>query len=109
MNAGQKNTDYINVVIIEPDKAPRRAWIKNDLETLQGIVGGYIECVSCPPKCCLIVNEEGLLMGLPFNKTMASIGLYLAGTVIIAGVGGEDFISAPIRTMIKNGERRLYV
>lgn len=109
MKEGRKNMASIEVVIIEPNMPPKRAWIKNELTTLQGLVGGNIECVSCPPECCLIVNEEGLLMGLPFNKSMASIGLYLAGTVVIVGVGEEDFISAPKGLMLKNGERRLYV
>ena len=38
------------------------------LEQLQAAVGGYIEVVRCTRlQAYLVVNEEGLLKGLPYN------------------------------------------
>lgn len=41
-----------------------------ELETLQGIVGGYIEAVAGNPDYTLTfwINEEGKLLGLPPNR-----------------------------------------
>lgn len=91
----------IKVIIAEPMKAPRVEVIKNELETLQGIVGGYIEIAHLDndDNVCIIVNEEGKINRLPLNR-----GLYnrhghlfdiVAGTMIIAGDDYEsgEFIS----------------
>lgn len=47
----------------------------DDLETLQGYVGGLIECVPVPGRCPVefIVNEEGLLLGMPYNKLASDL------------------------------------
>ena len=38
------------------------------LEELQGVVGGYIQILYLDNGELMIVNEEGKLDGLPFNK-----------------------------------------
>lgn len=38
-----------------------------ELEELQEIVGGYIELVYLPYDGVMVVNEEGLLLNLPYN------------------------------------------
>jgi hypothetical protein len=44
------------------------------LEELQEYVGGYIELVHLmEPKYYLLVNEDGLLRGLPLNKAASVI------------------------------------
>ena len=45
------------------------------LETLQGYVGGLIEYVPVPEGCPVefIVNEEGLLLGMPHNKLASDL------------------------------------
>ena len=47
------------------------------LEELQGVVGGYIEIVRLSGNQFMVVNEEGKLMGLPFNS-LATNALRLA-------------------------------
>lgn len=42
--------------------------INNDLETMQEMVDGYIECVPLRKDIDLICNEEGLIRGMPLNK-----------------------------------------
>ena len=71
--------------------------IENTLEALQAAVGGYIETVRLRVgDAVMIVNEEGLLLGLPYN-TLASgfAGRAIVGTAIIVGVNGEEFTDIP--------------
>ena len=61
----------MNVLIIKPDEYPRPIEIKNQLEDLQAVVGGCIECVyPFEDKVGLVVNDEGKLMGLPLNRAL---------------------------------------
>ena len=44
------------------------------LEDLQKLVGGYIQLIELhSSKRQMIINEEGKLMGLPFNETATKI------------------------------------
>lgn len=52
------------------------------LEKLQEAVGGYIEIVTIDREMCLVVNEEGLLMGLEQNVWASMI----ASTLIVGDV-----------------------
>lgn len=54
------------------------------LHDMQAIVGGYIEVVTLPNKKHLVVNEEGLLHGLPRNLAASNIaGRPLVGPAIL--------------------------
>ena len=44
-----------------------------DLKTLQGIVQGLIEVITLENGDQIIVNEEGLLLGLPINEEASEI------------------------------------
>jgi hypothetical protein len=67
--------------------------VENTLEALQKQVGGYIETVTLiPGKAVMIVNEEGLLLGLTINPAASALaGVKIVGPALIVGVGGEDF------------------
>lgn len=53
------------------------------LEEMQGIVGGYIEIVHLKDGY-MVVNEEGLLMGLPINElAFLRSGRYIVGDVLV--------------------------
>ena len=83
----------MDVLIIEPEMAPRRASIDGDLASLQSLVGGLIEVVyPFEDPVGLICNEEGKLLGLPLNRQIRDHDI-IAGTFLIAGLGEEDFIS----------------
>lgn len=84
--------EKIRVIIKEPGKAPRYEEIENDLETLQMIVGGYIETVTLYD-IVIICDEEGRLNGKAMNCRL--YGQQLCGTIIIAGVDGEEFADVP--------------
>ena len=67
--------------------------IENKLEELQKAVGGYIETVNIPyHDSVMIVNEEGLLLGLKINIIASEIANQpIVGNALILGVDGEEF------------------
>lgn len=71
--------------------------IENTLEALQKAVGGYIETVRLRvDNAVMIVNEEGLLLGLPFNAAASALaGQTIVGAALVVGVDGEEFTDAP--------------
>ena len=50
-----------------PGKNAQVVMIGKELEDLQELVGGYIEFYDLTDTISIMVNEEGKLMGLPFN------------------------------------------
>ena len=84
----------IKVIIKRPDeKYGHVTNISNTLENLQKTVGGYIETLTMPGYT-LIVNEEGIPLGMPFNCKVA--GFMLFGTIIAAGTQGDEFADVGI-------------
>lgn len=60
------------------------------LAELQGIVGGYIEMVRLWDGRVMVVNEEGLLRGLPFNRDATT--LYHLGRVTTDPIVGDVLV-----------------
>lgn len=85
--------ELISVIIKEPNKKPERKVIKNTLEAMQKVVGGHIETVTLAENIVLVVNEDGIPLGLPYNCNMFGHTIY--GTLMLAGAEGEDFCSLP--------------
>ena len=85
--------ELISVIIKEPNKKPKRKTIKNTLEALQKVVGGYIETVTISDTVVMIVNEEGIPLDFPYNCSM--FGHDIFGTLVLAGVDGDEFCSLP--------------
>ena len=85
----------IKVIIKRPDEEYGHVTaISYTLENLQKTVGGYIETLSMPGYT-LIVNEEGILLeNLHYNCNVA--GFMLFGTIIVAGVQGDEFADVGI-------------
>lgn len=71
--------------------------IENTLEALQNAVGGYIETVRLMvDDAVMIVNEEGLLRGLPYNTAASHLAMQpIHGTAVVVGVSGEEFTDIP--------------
>lgn len=71
--------------------------IENTLEALQAAVDGYIEAVTLVPgRAVMIVNEEGVLLGLPVNVIASAVAnTQIVGTAIVVGVDGEEFTDVP--------------
>jgi len=84
----------MRVIIKEPGKAGHVIEVKNELEELQRIVGGYIEAVPLFPNLVVICNEDGRLQGLPYNCELC--GIMFVGTILLAGVDGPEFDDVPM-------------
>ena len=84
----------IDILVVEPGKAPRPAKVTGTLETFAEIVGGPVEAGSYLPKrVMLISNSEGKNLGLPPNRANPRAKDYIAGTFLLCGVEGEHFAS----------------
>ena len=62
----------MKILVIEPLKAPYVKEIRGNLKSMQAIVGGLIEAIYPfdDPEIALICNDEGKLMGLPYNRAL---------------------------------------
>ena len=79
------------VIRKDPGQPPELVVMENTLEALQQAVGGYIETVSFCEDALVICNEEGLLMGLPYNCDF--LGISFVGSILIVGVDGDEMCS----------------
>lgn len=86
----------MKVLLVKPKKKPEVVEIEDTLESLQKMVGGYIE-VTYPfnDSVGLIMNEEGKLLGLPPNRALKdSNGCtydIIAGDFLVTGLTEENF------------------
>ena len=90
----------MNVLMVEPGKAPYETQIGNDLRSMQGAVGGYIQAVyPFEQPVALVCCESGKLDGLPLNRALrdADGDIYdiVAGNFFIVGLGKSDFTDLP--------------
>ena len=80
----------MKVLVIEPHKKPYEKDVDHTLESLQGIVGGLIEPIYLDD-AAIIVNEEGKINGLPFNRALrdesSAILDLMFGTCVNCGLG----------------------
>ena len=83
----------IGVIIKEPGRVPRHVNISDTLENLQKTVGGYIETVTLCSDLVVICDEEGRIKGKPHCCNIG--GVDFCGTVILAGVDGDEFTDIP--------------
>lgn len=98
--------DEIRVYVKEPFYAPELRRIPNTLEALQKIVGGYIETVTLSSNMVIICNEEGRMLELPYNCDVCGVGF--CGTIIFAGIDGEEFADVPEAFVRMVEDHRLY-
>lgn len=87
----KKKEEKILVAIKEPGREPYVEHIDNTLEEMQEIVGGYIETFGFAQDACIVCNEEGKLMGLPYNVRL--LGQDFVVPVFVCGVDGDRFTS----------------
>ena len=81
--------EEIRILVKEPWESWKEETIPNTLEALQGKVGGYIECLTVASDACVICNEEGRIIGLPFNCCFMGGSFY--GTILLVGTDGDEF------------------
>ena len=79
-------------VIKDPGEQPIVANIPATMEALQKAVEGHIEAVNIASDLTLLIGTEGLLLGLPHNRTV--YGRPLFGPVVAIGVDRDGFSSS---------------
>lgn len=93
----------MNVLVVEPGYLPYEKEIKDGadhLEQMQAIVGGLIEPIyPYHEEVAIVCNEEGLINGLPFNRSVPGGYGGVFGTFFVCGLGEEDFCSLPPHLM----------
>ena len=87
----------MKVLVVEPMK-PCYVQEIEGLKAMQEIVGGHIEAIyPFEEQVAIIANEEGKILGLPFNRPLSDEhGVpydIVCGTFFVVGLGSEDFIS----------------
>ena len=90
----------MNVLMVEPGKAPYETQIGDDLQSMQALVGGYLEAVyPFEQPVALVCRESGKLDGLTLNRALrdADGDIYdiVAGNFFIVGLGQNDFTDLP--------------
>ena len=103
-------SDKMTVLVVEPEKAPYTKDLGTDLKSMQETVGGYIQAVyPYEEPVAVIVNEEGKLQGLPLNRVLRDEAGkpydVIAGTMLVVGLGEEDFCSLSEDLMQKFTEK----
>lgn len=78
------------VVVKKPGQLAEIRTIRNELDELQRLVGGYVEAVTIVPnRLVMLCNEEGKLLDLPKNVELE--GDIIRGNVVFVGVKGDNF------------------
>ena len=81
----------MRVVLVEPGKCARPVEIKEDLHTMQELVGGSIQALyPWDEPVALVCNVEGKQLGLPLNRRLEDYDV-IAGAFFICGIQGENF------------------
>ena len=64
----------MRVVIVKPEKIAYEKEIGDSLESMQQVVGGFIEAIYPfeDQEVALVCNEEGKIKGLPLNRALYS-------------------------------------
>ena len=62
----------MKILVVEPLKVPYEKEIDGSLESMQAVVGGLIQLLYPfdDPELALICNDEGKLLGLPYNRAL---------------------------------------
>ena len=61
----------MRILVVEPGKQPKEREIDGSLKSMQQIVGGLIQAIyPFDDTVALICNDEGKLLGLPWNRVV---------------------------------------
>ena len=77
----------MKAIIKKPGEKSKVIEIENELSVLQEAVEGYIQAVPLAADVCIICNEEGKLIGLPYNTRI--MNEIFVGNILFVGVAGE--------------------
>ena len=83
----------MNVLVVEPGYAPYEKEV-NGLKEMQAVVGGSIQAIyPYQEPVAIVCNEEELLLGLPFNRSVGGGYGGVFGAFFVCGLRDGDFCS----------------
>ena len=89
----------IEVMVFEPGKTGELRTIDDSLESMQKIVGGYIELSTISSRLAAVCNEDGLALRLPANRWG------FVGTFFVVGLKSSEYVSLTESDKISLRER----
>ena len=101
----------MNVLMVEPGKAPYETQIGDDLQSMQALVGGYIQAVyPFEQPVALVCCESGKLDGLPLNRALrdADGDIYDIVTGNFLSSDSANRISPTCRTNLPSNSRSVF-
>ena len=63
---------FISVLRVQPHQHPEVLMLENTLEAMQEAVGGLIDIAALDEQACILLNDEGKLIGLEGNRRIGS-------------------------------------
>lgn len=97
----------IRVLLVKVGQDPVVVETSNDLEALQALVGGLLECVPMQAGYDLWLNESARMLGLPRNRIVVDIargrpvGYAIHGDFFLAKHDGDgDIVSMPAEVQV---------
>ena len=92
----QKAVEQMTVLMVEPGYAPYEKTIPNTLEAKQELVGGLITAIYPYEEMVgIVANDEGLLLGMDFNRSVEGGYGGLVGPFFVCGLTEDSFCSLP--------------
>ena len=92
----QNAVEQMTVLVVEPGYAPYEKTIPHELHAMQEIVGGLITAVyPYDEPVGIIANDEGLLLGMEFNRSIEGGYGGLVGPFFVCGLTEDSFCSLP--------------
>ena len=93
---GEEAVEQMTVLVVEPGYAPYEKTIPHDVYAMQEIVGGPITSVyPYNEPVAIVANDEGILLGMDFNRSVEGGYGGLFGTFFVCGLTVDDFCSLP--------------
>ena len=87
------------VLVVETGMAPYEKEV-NGLKEMQATVGGLITVIyPYEEQVAIVSNDESILEGMPFNRSVEGGYGGIFGTFFVCGLGEEDFCSLPPEQM----------
>lgn len=86
----------MTVLVIEPGYEPYEKTIPHDIHAMQELVGGLITAIyPYREMVAIIANDEGILLGMDFNRSVEGGYGGVFGPFFVCGLGESDFCSLP--------------
>ena len=82
-----KKENEIRVLMVEPHEHPKEFLLENTLQAMQEAVGGLIDIVGLEDNICILLNDEGKLLGMEGSRRIGDD--IIAGTFYVCGSNEE--------------------